>query len=210
MQAEFNQAKLVKNLPDAYKKTPDSNNAKILEVERIACEDLRDALMSIDNILDVNNATGKTLELYGERVGQAKGQADDEKYLFLIKAKIMRNRTDGSYPSVVNALCQTYNCDPSQVFIVDGEDPCTVDILTMPLAIINKAGFSTNQTLAIVKSLLPIGTTISSFMFEGTFQFSDVENEYDENRGFSDVEGGTIGGFFGVTSGDENDVILPI
>lgn len=210
MQAEFNRSQLVKNLTDAYKKTPDSNNYKILEIERIACEESRVGLQEINDILDINQATGKTLELYGERVGQAKGLADDEKYLFLIKTKIMRNITDGSYESVVNALCQTFDCDPSEVHIVDGENPCSVKVEHLPLYVINKAGFTASQTLALVESLLPIGVSISSYLFEGTFQFSSVEDEYDEEAGFSDVEGGTIGGFFGITSGDEEDEVLPI
>ena len=94
MQAEYNE-NLVKNLPDAYKKTTDSNNFKILEVERLALSDVRASLQEVANILDINNAKGKTLDLYGERVGQARGLADDDKYLLMIKAKLMRNLSNG-------------------------------------------------------------------------------------------------------------------
>lgn len=206
----YNPNPLAKNLTDAYQKRPESNNYKILEIERVACSDLRATLQEIDNILDINNARGKTLNLYGERVGQARGQAGDEKYLIMIKAKLARSLASGSYPSIANALCITFNCEPSQVLIVDGEEPCTVNVVSLPLAVINKADLTTSQTLAIIQSLLPAGVKVSSFLFEGTFEFSNTENEYDENAGFTDVEDGAIGGYFGVTSGDEKDIILPI
>ncbi len=208
MQAEFNK-ELVKNLPDAFKKTTDSNNFKILEVEKRTLAEIREKLHQIDNILDINNATGKTLDLYGERVGQARGVAPDEKYLLMIKAKIMRNLSSGSYPSIITALCRTFNCEPSQVFITDGDEPCTVTVTTLPLTVINKAGLTTSQTVAIIKSLLPVGVSLNSFLFEGTFEFSANENEYDEEKGFADDEG-TIGGYLGATSGDETDTPLPI
>lgn len=200
---------LVKNLPDAYKKTADSNNFKILEIERIACDDLRKTLREIDNILDINNAKGKTLDLYGERVGQPRGLANDEKYLLLIKAKIMRNLSNGSYESIINALCATLACEPSQVIFVDGEEPRTVQITTLPLDVINKAGLTTSQITAIIKSMLPVGITLSDFLFEGTFEFGKNENEYDNEKGFAD-DADTIGGYFGATATDTNDIILPI
>lgn len=241
MQADFISTNLAKNLPDSYKKTKDSNNFKILEIERIACNDLRKYLWGyylckkcgdtipfgeqvcpicgekgervnsgVYDILDINNATGKTLDLYGERVGQARGLADDSKYLLMIKAKIMRNISNGSYTSIINSLCMTFDCDPSQIIIVETEKPCTIEIVSLPLSVINGAGLTASQTLAIIKSLLPIGVSIESYLFDGTFEFSDSENEYDESTGFCDVEGGTIGGYLGITQGDAGETILPI
>ena len=210
MEMEYN-SNLVKNLPDAYKKTTDSNNFKILEVERLACENLRKTLQEVDSILDINNAKGKTLDLYGERVGQARGLADDDKYLLMIKAKIMRNLSNGSYPSIINALCRTLDCEPSQVLIIDDTEPCTVKIVTLPLSVINKAEFTTSQILAIVKSMLPVGVSLTSVSFEGTFEFGTSENEYDETKGFGTSEADqSKGGYFGAMQGDENDIILPI
>ena len=210
MQAEFNE-NLVKNLPDAFKKTTDSNNFKILEIERRTLADIRADLQEIDNILDINNAKGKTLDLYGERVGQARGVADDAKYILMIKAKIMRNLSNGSYPSIVNALCETFSCEPSQVYITDGDEPFTVNVVTLPLEVINKAGLTTSQTLALVKTMLPIGTVLTSFLFDGTFEFAANENEYDEEKGFAISESDqSIGGYLGATNSDITDNILPI
>ena len=209
-QAEFDK-NLVKNLPDAYTKTPDSNNYKILEVERVACEDLRESLHEIDSILDINNAKGKTLDLYGDRVGQARGLADDDKYLLMIKAKINRNISNGSYPSILNSLCETFSCEPSEMVISDGDEPYTVRIVTLPLRVINRAGLTSAQAVSIIKSLLPAGIKLAEFSFEGTFEFGSNESDYDTEKGFAISEKDqSIGGYLGAMQGDEEDIILPI
>lgn len=211
------QTELVKNLPDVYRKDPDSNNYKFFQIESEAVERTRATLEEIRNILFFENATGKTLDLYGERVGQPRGQAKDDKYLVMIKAKILRNLSNGSYPSVLNAICKTFDCDPSLVKIKEIE-PCVVELETMPFEVINKAGFTTSQAFSIIKSLLPVGVTLANFMFEGTFEFGENEDELDETKGFSDVGAfpedenydEVIGGYLGASIGDENDAELPI
>ena len=241
MQVEFNE-NLVKNLPDAFKKTADSNNFKILEIERKTLEDLRKSLWGYDkctecgyeaitkenqncpicgketvrtnginDILDINNAKGKTLDLYGERVGQARGIADDAKYILMIKAKILRNLSNGSYPSIINALCETFDCEPSEFCIKDGDKPFTVIIETLPLTVINKAGLTTSQTTALIKSMLPVGVKLTAFLYDGTFEFGANEDDYDIETGFAISESDqSIGGFLGATSADISDNPLPI
>lgn len=198
----------VKNLPDAYRKDKDSNNFKILEVERVAVQTLREALQEVESALDLDNAVGKTLDRYGERVGQARGAASDNQYRIMIKAKIRHNLSNGSYRSIVESICYMLSCEPSQVYIAESEEPCTVELVTVPLGSIIAAGFSTAQITAIIKQLLPVGVAIESILYEGTFEIGEHEGETDENAGFCDVEGGTIGGYFGMTESD--DTILPI
>lgn len=199
----------VNNLPDAYRKDADSNNYKILQIEKVAVSDLKAVLENIKEILDINNAYGKTLDMYGERVGQGRGVASDEQYLLLIKSKIIQNLSNGTRQNVVKGLCYTLNCKPSQIVITDGED-CSVNVLSIPLETITKAEMTTSQVLALIKRMLPAGVKLESFLFEGTFEFSDAEDDYDEEKGFCDIEGGTLGGYLGVTSGDTTDTVLPI
>ena len=85
----YNKVHPAYNLPDAYAKAPTSNNYKILEIERRESEFLREGLKNIESILDINNATGKTLDLYGGRVGQKRGLATDDQYRVLILARII-------------------------------------------------------------------------------------------------------------------------
>ena len=211
MNSSFNFENLAKNLPDAYKKDKDSNNFKILEVERFACQDLRETLNNISQLLDIENARGKTLDLYGQRVGQSRGKATDAQYIIMIKAKILRNLSNGTYKSIIDTIAHTFSCDPSQVLIMEDAEACSVSLVSLPLESIIKANLTTKQTTQIVKSLLPVTVTLSSYMYEGTFEFAANENEIDEAKGFSNSEDDTeIGGYLGITQGDEEDIILPI
>ena len=204
---------LAKNLPDAYKKNTDSNNYKILEIERDFCQKLRQDLADVDDILSFENATSKTLDLYGERIGQRRGLATDAQYILMLKAKIMRTMSNGSYNSVINAVCKTFDCKPSDIIVEESTNPCAIKTLSIPITIINKAGLSSSQTHQIIRSLLPIGIKLDEYLLEGTFSFADSEGVYDEAAGFALAENAgadDVGGYLGATGSDNNDNILPI
>lgn len=208
--AGFKSANHAQNLPDSYKKTKDSNNYKILEIERIAVNNERETLQKIGNSRGLDNAKGKTLDLYGEMVGQARGLATDDQYRLLIKSRLMRSLSNGSYESIVKSLCATLNCKPSEISITEKDEPCVVQSITLPLTILAQAGLSKAQANALIKSLMPVGVTLETTLLEGTFMFSDSENDYDEEAGFCDVEGGSMGGYLGSLGEEGNETILPI
>lgn len=208
--AEFYFDNLAKNLPDAYKKDKASNNYKILEIERRAGVDLRSYLDEIASILDIDNATGATLDMYGKRFGQARGKATDAQYKAMIKSKIVRGTCDGSYKNIIDAICYTFGCGIDDVCLVETSTPMGVSMEKAPLEKIINAGFTTGQAYQIIKSLLPVAVDFESLLFEGTFMFADMEDEYDESAGFSDVEDGTIGGYLGAAESDINEDALPI
>lgn len=199
-----------KNLPDYYQKSEDSNNYKILSVERYAVADFKHDICDIFETLDLTKAKGKTLDLYGDIVNQPRGPATDDQYILMIRSKIMRNLSGGDYQSVVAAICNTFSCEPSQVFIQEKKTPCTVELVVLPLSVINRAGLTTRQTIQLIKQLLPVGVSLESVLFEGTFCFSDREDERDDLAGFCDESLGIEGGFFGVTYGEDDEPILPI
>ena len=206
----FNENNLVKSLPDSYYKGSDGNNFKILELARVGIENVRKDLADIADILDINNAKGKTLDRYGERIGQVRGNATDEQYLVMLKAKILRNISNGSMPSLISALAFTLGCKKTDFKIVETENPCEIEIQDLPLALVNQAGFSASQMSAIIESLLPVGVFARKLEFDGTFEFSSKSDEYDAAAGFCDVEGGTLGGYLGYTASDKTEIILPI
>lgn len=208
--AEFHFDNLAKNLPDVYKKDTSSNNYKILEIERTANNELRDTLNEIANIFDIDNATGATLDLYGKRFGQARGKATDAQYKAMIKSKIIRGLCNGSYKNIVDAICYTFGCDIDDVLIVETDTPMMVTLEKAPLVAIIRAGFSTSQAEQIIKRLLPVSTTLNSVLFEGTFEFGEEENEYDESAGFGETVDGEIGGYLGWTGSQESIDSLPI
>ena len=68
----------VDNLPDAYRKDTDSNNYKILNIQKIEIDGIKEDTEDVYNTLDLDQATGKTLDLYGDMLGQARGFATDD------------------------------------------------------------------------------------------------------------------------------------
>ena len=207
---DFNNDNLVKNLPDAFEKSKGSNTYKILEISRLSIEKHLEDLYEIYEILDLDNAKGKTLDRYGDRVGQARGLASDEQYLLMIKAKAMRILSNGSYPSTLRSLCLTFGCSAEKVHIEETDNPCQIKMITLPLDILNTSGMTVKQVTQIIKTLLPICIRMDSLSLEGTFEFADSENDYSKTKGFCDVEGGNDGGYLGYLSSDENEPILPI
>lgn len=210
---EYNSENHVKNLPDAYKKSSSSNNYKILEIGRRSKQILRNELKEIDNVLSLDNASGKTLDLYGERIGQRRGKASDAQYLIMLKAKMMRTMSNGSYNSIINAMAETFNCDLTDIIVEEADEACVIKKLSVPISVINRAGLSSSQAHQIIRSLLPLGVRLDEYLLEGTFCFANGENEYDESAGFAlEENAGTddVGGYLGATGSDINDEILPI
>lgn len=207
MITRFNRDVLAKNLPDAYRKDPASNNAKILEIEKRTSDTLREAISAINASLDIEQAYGKTLDLYGEVVGQPRGAATDEQYRVLLKNKINRNRAGADHNSIVNALCATFGCNPEDVLLTE-DKPCTVKLEGLPAGKINENGIDVGTAVQIVASLLPVGIYLEAISFAGTFEFGGTELVYDENTGFADLEQ-TIGGDFGLVANNPT-VTLPV
>lgn len=209
MIARFNRKNHVKNLPDAYCKTPESNNAKLLEIEKSAVEKLRETLDAVYASLDLENAKGKTLDLYGEMVGQERGRATDTQYRILIKSRIARNFANGDYNSIVNLICLIFGCKGSEISFVETEKPCTVRIDALPFGALNNLAIDVNTALQIIRECIPAGVAIESISLTGTFEFSGgTELVYDEAAGFAD-EAQTIGGYLGAVF-EENAPALPV
>ena len=209
MITQFNRENPVKNLPDAYCKTADSNNSKILAVEKSAMEALREAVAAIDESLDLDKAYGKTLDLYGEMVGQERGKATDDQYRVLIKACIVCNMVGGDYNSIVNLLALVFGCEPTEILIAELDEPCMARLDSLPYSVLNKLVIDIDTALKIVWEVMPAGVKLESINFVGTFEFSGgTELAYDENAGFGDVAQ-TIGGHLGYVS-DGETANLPV
>lgn len=203
----FDREQPAKNLPDYYAKSKTSNNYKLLQIEKVSVDTLNNDVNDLFEMLEINNATGKTLDMYGEMVNQQRGLATDDQYRFMIRSKIMQNLSDGDYGSVHKALYITFDCPPDEIGIEQSDKPCVVAVKKVPLASIANAGLNAEQTMRLIQRLMPVGVDIELYNFRGTFEFGETY-EYDEAKGFGNVEQ-SIGGFFGVIF-DKNDCELPI
>ena len=202
MITQFNRENPVKNLPDAYCKTANSNNGKILAIEKSAMDELREAVAAIHESLDLDKASGKTLDLYGEMVGQVRGKATDDQYRILIKARIARNLVGGDYNGVVNVLSLIFGCDPTEISIAETDEPCNVRLDRLPVSTLNRLMVDVSTAMKIIQEVLPVCVSLESVTFTGTFEFSGgTELVYDEAAGFGNVAQ-TIGGALGYIFSD--------
>lgn len=208
MITQFNREQLVKNLPDAYRKAKGSNNWNLLEVEKRTMDVLRAELRAVYNSLDPDKASGKTLDLYGDMVGQARGVATDEQYRVMIKAKIARNLSGSDHDSIVRAISSAFGCEPAEVLLAEPEGTCSVRVENLPFDKLNNSGIDIATAVQIVARMIPAGVQLESLHFSGSFEFGGTEMEYDEAAGFGDIEQ-TIGGTLGIVA-DGSMSNLPI
>lgn len=200
----------VKKLPDSYAKWQGSNNEKLLRLNELAVADIKADQEALFNSLDLMTATGYTLDIYGDMVGQKRGNLNDDQYRYMILTRIAINTVQGNYESIIDVVTRIFNCKPSDIILRDGEKPCTVEVQAFPLTILVDAGFTSTQAIELIEQLLPICVTIDTANFEGTFEFADTADAYDEAKGFGNVEQ-TIGGYLGLLLGDdENSPVLPL
>lgn len=211
----------VKKLPDAYYKGKDGNNYKLLHLNELSAQVLDKDMSDVLNSLDIEQATGATLDLYGQMLGQERGSLNDYQYRLVIKNRIGENMCQGDFKSVLRLLAQIFDCDVKDIAI---QEVATnkIDIKRLSLKALSKAGFTGEQAIEMVERILPVCVKVNSANIEGTFEFGDVgyqqyqqiealtyqnletktyqdlENgSYDETKGFGNIEQ-AIGGYFGL------------
>lgn len=202
-------------LPDCYRKDSEGNNYKLLELNQAAVLELRTDIAAVREALDLNLASGKTLDLYGEMLEQRRGLLNDEQYRYMLLTRIGRNVVQGDYQSIMNALVLMFGSSREDISLDDlelGEEerPCVVKLTKFPIAVLVNAGFSSRQAVQMIETLLPICITLAADNFEGTFEFAELAEDYNEKAGFANLEQ-TIGGYFGLLLGEDDRIpILPI
>lgn len=202
-------SRYVDNLPDVYRKDEASNNFKILNIAKVEMDGIKDDISDVFDILDIETATGKTLDLYGDSINQARGYATDSQYRVMIKSKIARNLMNGDLNSIIDSCCLMLGCKPSEVKITETDD-CGIKIESLPYDIVNYVGLSASQVVKLISKLVPTGVTVTSIELVGTFEFSSSDTDYDEDKGFSDSETNpTIGGTLGYVFSDDDSQPLP-
>lgn len=185
------------NLSDAFRKTENSNNYKLLHINAKSKAEIEQAFNDLNDLLDINNAYGVYLDLYGEMFNVKRGQSDDNKYRILIKSKIGQNFADGRHDKIVEALAFILQCEKSEIKLKNGSVTGSVVLDDIPLNVLITAGFDANDVNALIAGLLPVGVTLTSFVYSGTFEFGTTENEQNPEKGFANADG-SIGGYLGL------------
>lgn len=171
MTTEFNRERHAMNLPDAYRKDTGSNNHKILEIEKGATDKLREAIRAVYDSLDIDNATGKTLDMYGEMYKLPRGSMTDDQYRLTIKQRIAMNTAGCDHDSIVKALALALGI-PAERFHLEETSGGNVKVEEFPYDTLQEAGFTVPQAWQMLESLLPTG--VRSYGFNVTHEVDDA------------------------------------
>ena len=155
-----------KKLPDAYRKDTDSNNYKLMQLCNLLNTDFSADVRSIFHSRDIHNATGKTLDKYGEMIGQSRNGATDEQYRFLILYKISRLKAESDCNSVILSLSQMFNAEHGVISISEYSSGVQINGITIEMA--ESTGFTMTEIENMVSDLLPIGVSGGRTVFSGT------------------------------------------
>ena len=163
MAKEFNHNIYVKNLPDCYRKSIQSNNNKILQIPKGEIGKLNEDAEAVFATLDIWQATGGTLDLYGEMYNLPRENMTDDQYRLMILLKMTRNRAGSDHTSIINALVTALNIPAETLCIVDSEISGNVDVDNLPYNVLVDAGVTVKQAWTQLKLLLAAGVGIGRF-----------------------------------------------
>lgn len=200
---------MINQLPDAYRKDPGSNNYKMLSIWEQMNTELRGNIEAAYDAADLNTATGAALDAIGTRLAQPRGVLQDDIYRLLLKAKIGCDCCDGTFDGVLTCIAAVFGGgDPTSIAME--EEDGLARITALPLAAIVEAGMNGEQAIALLRELMPIGTSVICIT-DGTFAFAEGDEieEGATESGFSNAEQ-TTGGYFGMILTGMSAVNLPI
>ncbi|MEB2275858.1 hypothetical protein LAV82_17750 [Bacillus sp. ILBB4] len=200
-------------LSDAFVKSENSNLGKIFSLLDDEINQLKETFTRIEEWRDLNNAQGKNLDLIGNDVGQKRGKTTDAVYRSLIKSKIARDRSDGTFNKVIEVLAQTLNCDPNEFQLRSADEPAAVYMTNAPIDTIYAAGLTPYTFTNIVQSTVSAGVQVQSVQMDGTFELSSVE-EFTLNpngpNGLSSIDTPTEGGTLGAYIVPDKETSVPL
>lgn len=183
-----------KKLPDAYAKSIDSNNYKLLQLANLLYTDLKCDLTSIFELRNLQHAFGKILDEYGRMVGLNRNGLNDEQYRIKIYNQIGKQRSTGNCNDAIRLIAQTLGVEVDSFSLIEKGD-ATISITGLTTDVLEQSGFDVRELREIIDGVLPIGVAIDEMTFEGTFEFGEVY-EFDINKGFGNIQQ-TIGGMLG-------------
>lgn len=207
--------KIINKLSDAYNKNPHSNISKVISVIVSEFEVLKDTFERIESWRAIDKAEGQTLDDIGIDVKQHRGDSSDEIYRVLLKSKRARDLSEGDTNTIINILAMSIDANKEDIKIKDlwhdedDPEPNAIKIVNLPIEKLNLVGMSSKQFSTFVAATVAAGVAVQSIDFQGTFEYGAIDEEYDEEKGFADVEQ-TFGGFYGAVYQLDDERDLPV
>jgi len=201
---------LSRRLPSTYSRLTNSSLFRLFRIIGAEFAQVREALTSTERYRDVDQATGKTLDLLGANVAQSRGQVSDNTYRGLIKAKIARNLSPGDIDSIKRIVSVMLSVPVSEVSVTPfwrrvEQEPAAVEIAA-PLYALAQYQLTPDKWVEIMRLIVAAGVRVSALL-SGTFQFSSLsdQSQYDPEKGFANPEqttGGRLGAYYDAPSPD--------
>ncbi|MGM9943924.1 MAG: hypothetical protein ACI33M_03225 [Lysinibacillus sp.] len=212
----FDTKTILSRFVDYFKKDSTSNIAKLMRIFSEQMQDLNQTVNRVDDWRDIDNAEGTVLDDIGTNINQARGKATDEVYRILLKSKIARNLSDGSINTLIRVLSTALSVPSTELRIVEKwhdeiePEPAALKLIELPLKKINEAGMDPINFLRIVQKTVAAGIKVQAIELSGTFEFGDLTDNIDNQKGFGDVNDVSIGGYLGAVYSPAQDNELPI
>ena len=164
--------------PSSFTTVKGSNNWKLTKFFTDDLDTIKSGLKTIDKYRNVNYAEGNALDNLGVKYGVQRGQASDDYYRMMIRAKIVNRRGNTTVNGILFAMKTALNIDIKGVKIdyveLDGvRDPLAIRIANMPL-VLAQTEFEQKLVLDQIQSTLAVGIRLREIEFETSTFSSEV------------------------------------
>ncbi|MEG3016085.1 MAG: hypothetical protein RR820_05835, partial [Carnobacterium sp.] len=95
--------KMLSMIPDAFAKTKETNFGKLFIILSEQVNGVTQTVEKIENWRSIDEAKGIVLDKIGADLEQYRGMADDEIYRLLIKSRIIRAQSSGTFDDIIRA-----------------------------------------------------------------------------------------------------------
>lgn len=199
---------------DHFRKDKDSNLYKLISLFSDELQLIKETNTLMVEWRDIDKAKGKTLDLIGSNLNQARGVANDEVYRILLKSKIARNLSDGTVDTIINVIATALSAETKEIKIkesweVSETDKPGLELMQLPLTRLLASGIDPTNFVAIIQKTVASGVEVKNIELEGTFELGTVALTYDEHKGLGDLNG-TLGGQLGAMYSLDDIKALPI
>ena len=170
-----------------YNTDPESRLGRILTIIQEEIDTVTETLERVRNWRSIDNAKGAVLDAIGANYDQPRGAMSDEIYRVLIRSKIARGRSTGTYDSLISVLALALQAPFSNIVIEEGEqgDPQIVRVMSIPIAQVLESGITLEQFSQLILQVVAAGVGVDFIQFTGTFEYvEDLETDLD--LGFAD------------------------
>lgn len=125
-------------IPGALNATYNPNMNKLVTFFAEYLSEIQSLFKKIELYRNIDGASGKLLDEIGEKVGEVRGQADDEFYRIMLKSKIASRKGDATVNGILTIIKNSLGVDVKNIKVVPlPDEPQAVVIKDVPLEFAN-------------------------------------------------------------------------